>query len=137
VVSLFHGTIVTYGAISVLNLEYTLVPMAVILAVLGFSIQDTIVVFDRVRENAKKMKKPNLVAVFNESIDEGPGRTILTTGTVMISVPILFFFAGQVLHEFAVALIVGITTVTYSTVYIVSPVVFFWEGHVTARRKRR
>jgi preprotein translocase subunit SecF len=137
VVSLFHDIIVTYGAISVLNLEYNLSLMAVILTVIGFSINDTIVIFDRVRENTKKMRKTDLVTVFNESINECLGRTILTTGTVMISVLILFFFAGQVLREFTIALIVGVTTGTYSTVYIASPVVLFWEEHVTNKRKRR
>ncbi len=136
VVSLFHDIIVTYGAISVLNLEYNLSLMAVILTIIGFSINDTIVIFDRVRENAKKMKRADLMTVFNESINECLGRTILTTGTVMISVLILFFFAGQVLHEFTIALIVGITTGTYSTVYIASPVVLFWEEHVTNKRKK-
>ncbi len=136
-VSLFHDIIVTYGAISVLNLEYNLTLMAVILTVIGFSINDTIVIFDRVRENMKKMRKTDLVTVFNESINECLGRTVLTTGTVMLSVLILFFFAGQVLHEFTIALIVGIITGTYSTVYIASPVVLFWEEHVTSKKKRR
>jgi preprotein translocase subunit SecF len=136
-ISLFHDIAVTYGAISVLKLEYNLSLMAVVLTVIGFSINDTIVIFDRVRENIKKMKKTDLVTVFNESINECLGRTILTTGTVMISVLILFFFAGQVLHEFTVALIVGIVTGTYSTVYIASPVVLFWEEHITNKRKIR
>ena len=137
VVSLFHDIAVTYGAISVLNLEYNLSLMAVVLTIIGFSINDTIVIFDRVRENMKKMKKAELVTVFNESINECLGRTILTTGTVMISVLILFFFAGQVLREFTIALIVGIVTGTYSTVYIASPVVLFWEEHITRKRKIR
>jgi len=136
-ISLFHDIAVTYGAISVLNLEYNLSLMAVVLTVIGFSINDTIVIFDRVRENMKKMKKTDLVTVFNESINECLGRTVLTTGTVMISVLILFFFAGQVLHEFTIALIVGIVTGTYSTVYIASPVVLFWEEHITSKRKIR
>ena len=133
--SLFHDITVTYGAISVLNLEYNLTLMAVILTVIGFSINDTIVIFDRVRENMKKMRKTDLAAVFNESINECLGRTILTTGTVMISVLILFFFAGQVLHEFTITLIVGVITGTYSTVYIASPVVLFWEKNITSRRR--
>jgi preprotein translocase subunit SecF len=136
VISLFHDIIVTYGAISVLNLEYNLSLMAVILTIIGFSINDTIVIFDRVRENIKKMRKTDLVTVFNESINECLGRTILTTGTVMISVLILFFFAGQVLREFTIALIVGVTTGTYSTVYIASPVVLFWEQRVVRRKNR-
>jgi len=137
VVSLFHDIAVTYGAISVLKLEYNLTLMAVVLTVIGFSINDTIVIYDRVRENIKKMRKTELVTVFNESINECLGRTVLTTGTVMISVLILFFFAGQVLREFTIALIVGIVTGTYSTVYIASPVVLFWEQHIAKGRKGR
>jgi preprotein translocase subunit SecF len=137
VVSLFHDIAVTYGAISVLNLEYNLSLMAVILTVIGFSINDTIVIYDRVRENIKKMRKTDLVTVFNESINECLGRTVLTTGTVMISVLILFFFAGQVLREFTIALIVGIVTGTYSTVYIASPVVLFWEQHISKGKQGR
>jgi preprotein translocase subunit SecF len=133
-ISLFHDIIVIYGAISVLNLEYNLALMGVILNIIGFSINDTIVIFDRVRENIKKMRKADLVTVFNKSINERLGRTILTTGTVMISLLILSFFAGQVLHEFTIALIVGIMTATYSTVYIANPVVLFWEQHIRSRR---
>jgi preprotein translocase subunit SecF len=111
--------------------------MAVILTIIGFSINDTIVIFDRVRENVKKMRKEDLVTIFNVSINETLGRTILTTGTVMMVVLILFFFGGDVIHDFTIALIVGLITGTYSTVYIASPVVLYWEEHVVRRRKRR
>lgn len=137
VVALFHDIIVTYGAISVLNLEYNLSLLAVILTIIGFSINDTIVIFDRVRENIKKMRKDDLVTIFNASINECLGRTVLTTGTVMMSVLILFFFAGEVLREFTIALIVGIVTGTYSTVYIASPVVLFWEEHILKGKRGR
>jgi preprotein translocase subunit SecF len=129
-VSLFQDIAVTYGAISVLSLEYNLSLMAVTLSVIGFSINDMVVILDRVRENMRKMKKADLVTVFNGSINECLGRTIVTTGTVMI----LFFYAGKVVDEFAIILIVGIITGTYSTVYIANPVVLFWEKNVTSRR---
>ncbi len=137
IVALFHDVIVTYGAISILNLEYTLSLLAVILTIIGFSINDTIVIFDRVRENIRKIKKEDLVTIFNISINETLERTLLTTGTVMLVVLILFFFGGDVIHEFTIALIVGLITGTYSTVYIASPVVLFWEEHVTRRKRRR
>ena len=136
IVALVHDVIVTYGAISFANIEYSLNVLAVILTIIGFSINDTIVIFDRVRENVKKMRKDNLETIFNVSINETLGRTILTSGTVMMVVLILFFFGGPVIHDFAFALIIGLITGTYSTVYIASPVVIFWEKHIS-RRKRR
>jgi preprotein translocase subunit SecF len=136
IVALFHDVIITYGAISIFQLEYSLPLLAVVLTIIGFSINDTIVIFDRVRENIKKMRKEDLETIFNVSINETLGRTILTSGTVMMVVLILFFFGGPVIHDFAFAMIVGLITGTYSTVYIASPVVLFWEQHVS-RRKRR
>jgi preprotein translocase subunit SecF len=136
IVALFHDVIIIYGVISIFNIEYSLSVMAVILTIIGFSINDTIVIFDRVRENVKKMRKEDLVTIFNVSINETLGRTILTTGTVMMVVLILFFFGGDVIHDFTIALIVGLITGTYSTVYIASPVVLFWEEHVVKRRRR-
>jgi preprotein translocase subunit SecF len=137
IVALFHDVIVTYGAISIFNLEYSLSLLAVILTIIGFSINDTIVIFDRVRENIKKMRKDNLETVMNVSINETLGRTILTSGTVMMVVLILFFFGGPVIHDFTAAMIVGLITGTYSTVYIASPVVLLWDRYVTGRRKKR
>ena len=137
IVALFHDIIVTYGAISIANIEYSLNILAVILTIIGFSINDTIVIFDRVRENIKKMRKDNLETIFNVSINETLGRTILTSGIVMMVVLILFFFGGPVIHDFTFALIVGLISGTYSTVYIASPVVLFWEKHVSKGKKKR
>ena len=137
IASLVHDVIVTYGAISILNLEYSLSLLAVILTIIGYSINDTIVIFDRVRENIKKMRKEELVTIFNVSINETLGRTILTTSTVMLVVLILFFVGGPVIHDFATALIVGVVTGTYSTVYIASPVVLFWEQKIRGKKGRR
>jgi preprotein translocase subunit SecF len=136
IVALFHDVIVTFGAVSIFNIEFSLNVLAVILTIIGFSINDTIVIFDRVRENVKKMRKDDLVTIFNVSINETLGRTILTSGTVMMVVLILFFFGGEVIHDFTIALIVGLITGTYSTVYIASPVVLFWEKNIS-RKKRR
>ncbi|MGD0917676.1 MAG: protein translocase subunit SecF [Thermodesulfobacteriota bacterium] len=137
IASLFHDVVVVFGAVSILNIEFSLNVLAVVLTIIGFSINDTIVIFDRVRENIKKMRKEELVTIFNTSINETLGRTILTTGTVMLVVLILFFFAGEVIHDFTIALVVGLITGTYSTVYIASPVVLFWEEHVSGQRRVR
>ena len=136
IAALFHDILITYGAISIFQLEYSLPLLAVILTIIGFSINDTIVIFDRVRENIKKMRKENLETIFNVSINETLGRTILTSGTVMMVVLILFFFGGPVIHDFTTAFIIGLISGTYSTVYIASPVVLFWERHVSGRRRR-
>jgi len=136
IAALVHDIIITYGAISIAGLEYSLPLMAVILTIIGFSINDTIVIFDRVRENIKKMRKENLETIFNTSINETLGRTILTTATLMMVVLILFFFGGPVIHDFAFALIVGLISGTYSTIYVASPVVLLWNKHFTQKKKR-
>jgi preprotein translocase subunit SecF len=136
IVALVHDVIVTYGVISIAGIEYSLNVMAVILTIIGFSINDTIVIFDRVREDVKKFRKEDLETIFNTAINETLGRTILTSGTVMMVVLILFFFGGAVIHDFALALIVGLITGTYSTVYIASPVVLFWEKYISKARGR-
>jgi preprotein translocase subunit SecF len=136
IVALVHDIIITFGAISLFGLEFSLPLLAVILTIIGFSINDTIVIFDRVREDVKKMRKDSLETIFNTSINECLGRTILTSGTVMMVVLILFFFGGPVIHDFTTALIVGLISGTYSTIYVASPVVIFWHNHITVKRKR-
>lgn len=136
IVALIHDILVTFGAISILDLEFSLPLLAVILTIIGFSINDTIVIFDRVRENIKKMRKEKLETIFNVSVNETLGRTILTSGTVMMVILILFFFGGPVIHDFTTALIVGLLSGTYSTVYIASPVVLVLERYVSNRKKR-
>jgi len=136
IVALIHDIIITFGAISLFDLEFSLPLLAVILTIIGFSINDTIVIFDRVRENIKKMRKEKLDNIFNVSINETLGRTILTSGTVMMVVLILFFFGGPVIHDFTSALIVGLISGTYSTVYVASPIVLLWHNHITLKRKR-
>jgi preprotein translocase subunit SecF len=136
IVALVHDVIVTYGALSISNREYSLTVLAVILTIIGFSINDTIVIFDRVRENIKKLRKEDLATVINISVNETLGRTIMTSGTVMMVVLILFFFGGPVINDFAFTLIVGLVSGVYSTVYIASPVVLFWDRYVTKRKRR-
>lgn len=136
IVALIHDIIVTFGAISIARLEFSLSLMAVILTIIGFSINDTIVIFDRVRENIKKIRKESLENIFNISINETLGRTILTSGTVMMVVIILFLFGGPVIHDFAFTLMIGLISGTYSTIYVASPVVLFWNQLVVKKGKR-
>ncbi len=136
IVALIHDIIVTFGAISIFDLEFSLPLLAVIMTIIGFSINDTIVIFDRVRENIKKMRKEKLETIFNVSINETLGRTILTSGTVMMVILILFFFGGPVIHDFTTAMIIGLISGTYSTIYIASPTVLLWHHHITLKRRR-
>jgi preprotein translocase subunit SecF len=136
IVALVHDIIITFGAISIFDLEFSLSLLAVILTIIGFSINDTIVIFDRVREDIKKMRKESLETIFNTGINECLGRTILTSGTVMMVVLILFFFGGPVIHDFTSAMIVGLVSGTYSTVYVASPIVLLWHNRITLKRKR-
>jgi len=136
IIALFHDIVITFGAVSIFNIEFSLNVLAVILTIIGFSINDTIVIFDRVREDVKKLRKENLETIFNTAINECLGRTILTSGTVMMVVLILFFFGGPVIHDFTSAMIVGLISGTYSTVYVASPVVLFWHNHVTLKRRK-
>jgi preprotein translocase subunit SecF len=126
VVALFHDVIITLGFFSLLNMEVSLSVVAAFLTLVGFSINDTIVVFDRIRENLKVMRKENYVTIFNMSINQTLSRTVLTSLTVVFVTLILFLFGGEVLRNFSFALTVGIVVGTYSSVYIASPIVIGW-----------
>jgi len=127
VVALFHDVLITLGAFSITNTEIDLPVVAAFLTIVGYSVNDTIVIFDRVRENLKKYRRMPLADLMNKSINETLSRTILTAGTVFVTDLALFLFGGGVIHNFAFALLVGIVAGTYSTVFIASPVALFWE----------
>lgn len=128
VLALFHDCIITVGAFALLRREFDLTCLAAVLTIAGFSINDTIVIFDRVRENIKKTGgKADLAALMNQSLNETLSRTILTNGTVLAVVAALFLFGGPVIHNFALAMLVGCVAGTYSTVYVASPIALFFE----------
>jgi preprotein translocase subunit SecF len=120
VAALFHDVIVTIGFFSVLGLEFDLTVLAAILAVIGYSLNDTIVVFDRVRENFRTMRKGTAVQIFNASLNQTLSRTIITSLTTLLVLVALFFLGGELIHEFATALIVGVIIGTYSSIYVAS-----------------
>jgi preprotein translocase subunit SecF len=135
VLALAHDTIVTVGAFSLLDKQIDLTIVAALLTLIGFSINDTVVVFDRIRENIKKEGgRGDLATIMNRSINETLSRTILTSGTVFLVVLALFFLGGSALHDFAFAMLVGVVVGTYSSVYVASPVVL-WIHEYQKKRK--
>jgi preprotein translocase subunit SecF len=127
VLATVHDAIFTLGFFSVFQIEFDLNVMAAVLAVIGYSLNDTIVVFDRIRENFRRMRTSSVVDVMNASINQTLSRTIMTAGTTMLVVVALFFFGGQVVHGFALALILGILIGTVSSIYVASPLAL-WLG---------
>lgn len=122
IAALIHDVTITFGFFSVSQMEFDLTVLAAILAVIGYSLNDTIVVFDRIRENFHKMRKTTPVEVVNASVNQTLSRTLMTSGTTMLVLISLFIFGGEIIHDFATALIVGIVVGTYSSIYIASPI---------------
>ncbi len=137
ILALVHDTIITIGAFSLLNKEFDLTIVAALLTIIGYSINDTIVVFDRIRENSRKNIKQPLADVINGSINQTLSRTILTSFTVFVVLIALFFFGGPVIHDFAFALIVGVVVGTYSSIFIASPIVLAWENWKPSKLRRK
>ncbi len=125
IVALIHDVIITVGVFSLLNLDFSLQIIAALLTIIGYSLNDTIIVFDRIRENIKGNSDHSLVPdLFNRSINETLSRTILTAGTTLIVLLALFFLGGEIIHNFAFAMIIGVVVGTYSSIFIASPIVF-------------
>lgn len=141
IVALFHDVCLTIGAFALTNREVTLPVVAALLTIVGYSLNDTIVVFDRIRENHRRSRGRNFAEVINQSINQTLSRTLLTSATTLIVVISLFILGGGVIHDFAFALAVGIAVGTYSSIYVASPVLLIWEGQSweggVARVKRR
>ena len=123
VVALAHDVLITIGIFSLLQLEFTQPVLAALLAVIGYSLNDTIVVFDRIRENFRKIRKGTSIEVMNKSINQTLRRTVLTSATTLLVLLALFFLGGEVISGFAIALIIGVLVGTYSSIFIASPVV--------------
>jgi len=123
IVAVAHDVFLTFGFFSLTQIEFSLPVLAAILAVLGYSLNDTIVVFDRIRENFRRMRKARVPEIMNTSINQTLSRTIITSTTTMFTVLSLFFLGGEIIHAFSTALIVGIIVGTYSSIYIATPTV--------------
>ncbi len=136
VIAVFHDTIITIGLFSLFNKEITLTVVAAILTLVGYSMNDTIVIFDRIRENLHLNRREPLGEVINRSVNQTLSRTIMTSGLTFLTVLALFLFGGPVLHGFSFALVVGIIIGTYSSVFIASPIVLFWHNFADKGKKR-
>lgn len=127
IIALVHDVLVTVSIFSLMNKEFDLNIVAALLTIIGFSINDTIVIFDRIRENARKNIRMELHDIINLSVNQTLSRTILTSFTVFMVLFVLFFFGGSVIHNFAFTLLIGTVAGVYSTVFIASPIVLFFE----------
>ncbi len=127
VVALIHDTWTTLGLCSILNLEISLTVVAAFLTLIGYSMNDTVVVFDRIRENREKSKRTPLVELVNHSINQTLSRTVLTSVLTFVVVVVLFFLGGEVLRGFSFVMIIGIIVGTYSSIFIAAPLVIVWE----------
>jgi len=133
VVALFHDVLITLGLLSLLRVEISLVVVAGILTLIGYSLNDTIVVFDRIRENLRVRRRQEFVAVLNTSINETLSRTLITSLTTLMAVLILLVFGGGVNRDFAITLLVGIVVGTYSSIFVATPVMYL--GHLRDVRR--
>ncbi|MEQ9617630.1 MAG: protein translocase subunit SecF [Deltaproteobacteria bacterium] len=127
VIALVHDTVITLGAISITDKEFNLALVAALLTVIGYSVNDTIIIFDRIRENMKKSSKSGFKDVVNEGINQTLSRTILTGITVFLVLIPLFVLGGSVIHDFAFTLIVGVLVGTYSSIFVASAAVIYWR----------
>jgi preprotein translocase subunit SecF len=129
IVALIHDVTITVGLFSLFNKEFTLPIIAALLTIIGYSLNDTIIVFDRIRENLRKYQKNPLEIVINRSVNETLSRTLLTSGTTLVVVVALFVLGGGIIHDFAFAMLVGIIVGTYSSIYVASPILIAWQTH--------
>jgi preprotein translocase subunit SecF len=139
VVATVHDILIAFGFISLFNIEITLTTVAAILTIVGYSLNDTIVVFDRIRENIRKYRKDAYVNLLNRSVNETLPRTVLTSGTTVMTLGALFVLGGSVIRPFAFVLILGVVIGTYSSIFVASPVLLEIEersGHATESAKK-
>jgi preprotein translocase subunit SecF len=132
-IAVFHDVLVTLAFLAVFKYEITLNIIAALLTLVGYSVNDTIVIFDRARENLKAKKKDSLAKILNDSLNQTLTRTLISNGTTFLAVLGLFLFGGEVLRGFGFTMVVGILVGTYSTIYIASPIVVWWQNRQASR----
>ena len=136
VIALFHDVMITLGIFSILDREISLAIVAALLTIVGYSLNDTIVVYDRIREDLKLYRRDAFGTVINRAINECLNRTVLTSGTTMLVVLSLIFLGGEVIRDFAIALLIGIVVGTYSSAFVASPIVVEWHNRREAKARR-
>ncbi|MEA1967862.1 MAG: protein translocase subunit SecF [Thermodesulfobacteriota bacterium] len=127
IIAILHDIIITVGIFSILDLEFSLPIIAALLTIIGYSLNDTIIVFDRIRENTRQTHKKSMFEIINKSINETLSRTILTSLTTLIVLFSLFFLGGEIIHNFTFAMITGILIGTYSSIFVASPILLAWS----------
>ena len=137
IIALIHDVVITVGAFALTEREISLSIIAAFLTIVGYSLNDTIIVFDRIRENLRRFRRRPFEETMNTSINETLSRTILTSSTTLIVVLALFILGGGVIHDFAFALLVGILVGTYSSIFVASPVLLIWEGKFGKRSRKK
>jgi len=133
IVALLHDVVITVGIFSIFDKEFTLPIIAALLTIIGYSLNDTIIVFDRIRENQRRYHKDPLAIIINKSVNETLSRTLLTSLTTLIVLVALFALGGGIIHDFAFAMIIGVLIGTYSSIFVASPILLAWQGRT--RRK--
>jgi preprotein translocase subunit SecF len=143
IIALFHDVLITIAAVTIadavipsLQLELNQTMLAAFLTLIGFSVNDTVIIFDRIRENIRLFKNEDIEQVMNKSVNATLSRTIITSGTVFLTVLVLFIFGGEVLRGFAFTFGIGIITGTYSSVFVASSIVVDWKHHVLNKQKK-
>ena len=126
--ALFHDVLITFGFFSLLRLEISLAVIAAFLTIVGYSLNDTIVVFDRIRENVKNLRREQFSSILNKSINQSLNRTVVTSLTTLLVVTVLYLFGGEVLRNFSFALLIGVVVGTYSSVFVATPIVAEWQA---------
>ncbi len=137
VIALFHDVLITLGIFSLLGLEITLTVIAAFLTIVGYSLNDTIVIYDRIRENLKIMRRDSLYTIINTSINQTISRTIITSLTTLLVVVVLYFFGGEVIRDFSFAMIIGIVIGTYSSIFIASAIVYEWHRRQESEKTKK
>ena len=127
IVALMHDVAITVGIFSVFDKEFTLPIIAALLTIIGYSLNDTIIVFDRIRENLRKHHRKPMEFILNRSVNETLSRTLLTSVTTLMVLGALFVFGGGIIHDFAFAMIIGVIIGTYSSIYVASPILLAWQ----------
>jgi preprotein translocase subunit SecF len=127
-IATFHDVLAVLGLFYIMGKEMNLILVTALLTIAGYSLTDTVVVFDRIRENLRLKQKEDVQTVMNNSINEVLSRTIITSATVLLTSLALFLFGGEVLHDFSLAMIMGVIVGTYSSIFVASPIVLLWGG---------
>jgi preprotein translocase subunit SecF len=135
VLALIHDVLITVGAFALTNKEFTLEVIAAVLTIIGYSLNDTIIVFDRIRENLRKSRRQEFSQLINTSINQTLSRTFITSGTTLLVVTCLFILGGSVIHDFAFALLIGVIVGTYSSIFVASPLLILYEDWAKGRRR--